>query len=123
MNLINFILILAGVLLNAAAQLLLKQGMNTIGDVSLEAGSIMSMIFQAAINPHILVGVVCYVASFPLWLIVLSKVEVSVAYPFLSLGYIVAAFVGYFYMGETLGVYKILGILTICTGIGFMFKA
>ncbi|WP_026765902.1 EamA family transporter [Selenomonas ruminantium] len=123
MNLINFILILVSVLLNSAAQLLLKQGMNLIGSVPLDAGSVMLMIFKAAINPYILVGIICYVASFPLWLVVLSKVEVSVAFPFLSLGYIVAAFVGYFFMGETLSAYKIAGILTICLGIGFMFKA
>ncbi len=53
----------------------------------------------------------------------LLKMEVSVAFPFLSLGYIVAALVGYFFMGETLSAYKIAGILTICLGIEFMFKA
>ncbi len=123
MNFINFMLVLVGVLLNAAAQLCIKQGMNVIGNISLDTGAVLSMIPRAAINPYILAGMACYVISVLVWMVVLSKVEVSLAYPFLSIGYIVTAFVGYFFMGETLGLYKILGILTICAGIGIMFKA
>ena len=123
MNFINFILVLVGVLLNAAAQLCIKQGMNMIGNVSLDAGAVLAMIPRASINPYILAGLACYVVSVLVWMIVLSKVEVSLAYPFLSIGYIVTAFVGYFFMGETLGLYKVLGIVTICAGIGIMFKA
>jgi multidrug transporter EmrE-like cation transporter len=123
MNFINFILVLVGVLLNAAAQLCIKQGMNMIGNVSLDAGAVLAMIPRASINPYILAGLACYVISVLVWMIVLSKVEVSLAYPFLSIGYIITAFVGYFFMGETLGLYKVLGIVTICAGIGIMFKA
>lgn len=123
MNFINFILVLVGVLLNAAAQLCIKQGMNVIGNISLDAGAVLAMIPRAAINPYILAGLACYVISVLVWMVVLSKVEVSLAYPFLSIGYIVTAFVGYFFMGETLGFYKIMGIFTICAGIGIMFKA
>ena len=123
MNFVNFLLVLVGVLLNAVAQLCIKQGMNIIGNISLDVGAVLAMIPRAAINPYILAGLVCYVISVLVWMVVLSKVEVSLAYPFLSIGYIVTAFVGYFFMGETVGVYKILGIFTICTGIGIMFKA
>lgn len=123
MNFINFILVLVGVLLNAAAQLCIKQGMNVIGNITLDAGAVLAMIPRAAVNPYILAGLACYVISVLVWMVVLSKVEVSLAYPFLSIGYIVTAFVGYFFMGETLGLYKIMGILTICAGIGIMFKA
>ena len=123
MNFINFLLVLFGVLLNAAAQLCIKQGMNLIGNIQLDVGAILAMIPRAAINPYILAGLACYVVSVLVWMVVLSKVEVSLAYPFLSIGYIVTAFVGYFFMGETLGLYKVLGILTICAGIGIMFKA
>ncbi|WP_028128660.1 4-amino-4-deoxy-L-arabinose transferase [Selenomonas sp. AE3005] len=123
MNFVNFILVLAGVLLNAAAQLCIKQGMNIIGNISLDTGAVLAMILRAATNPYIIAGLTCYVISVLVWMVVLSKVEVSLAYPFLSIGYIVTAFVGYFFMGETLGLYKILGIVTICAGIGIMFKA
>ena len=123
MNFMDFILVLFGVLLNAAAQLCIKQGMNLIGNIQLDAGAILAMITRAAINPYILAGLACYVVSVLVWMVVLSKVEVSLAYPFLSIGYIVTAFVGYFFMGEALGLYKVLGILTICAGIGIMFKA
>ena len=119
----NFILILIGVLLNAAAQLCLKQGMNMIGEVSLDAAGILALLPKAALNPYVLAGLACYVVSVVVWLVVLSKVEVSLAYPFLSIGYIVTAVVGFFFMGESLGACKIAGILVICFGIGLMFKA
>lgn len=123
MSLFNLALILSGVVLNAAAQLCLKQGMNLIGGVSLDANGILTLVFKAATNMPILFGIFLYFISFVVWLVVLSRVEVTIAYPMLSIGYIIAAVIGYFFMGETMGVWKIAGILTICLGTGLMFKA
>ena len=50
-------------------------------------------------------------------MLVLSKVEVSFAYPFLSIGYVVTAFAGYWLLGESLSVMRIVGILVICIGV------
>ena len=119
----NFFLILMGVLLNTIAQLCLKQGMMIIGPVSLNISSIIDMVPRAALNPYILIGMMCYVISFGVWLIVLSKVEVSLAYPMLSIGYVVTAVFGYYYMGEMVTIYKVIGIATICLGTGLLFKS
>ena len=60
---------------------------------------------------------ICYALSILLWMAVLSKVEVSFAYPFLSIGYVVAAVVGYYFFGESLSVIRIVGIVIICIGV------
>lgn len=119
----NFILILTGVLLNAVAQLVLKKGMSIIGAVQVDMASIMTMILKAATNIYIYLGLFCYVLSFFVWLMVLSRTEVSYAYPFLSIGYIVAAFVGYFYFGESMTFYKIGGIALICLGVFMLYRS
>lgn len=123
MSVCNFFLILMGVLLNTVAQLCLKKGMLIIGAVSLDMMSIMAMIPRVAVNFYIILGMLCYVFSFGVWLIVLSKVDVSLAYPLLSIGYIVTAIIGWCCFGEPLPIYKVIGIVTICIGTGLMFKS
>lgn len=106
-------LILFSVLLNATAQLLLKKGMVSVG--ALEAS--VEFAFKCAINPFILGGIGVYAISIISWLIVLAKVQVSVAYPFLALGFIFSAIVAHFAFGEALGISKIAGIGLICVGL------
>lgn len=93
-----------------------------IGNVAVSLAAIMELIPKAALNIYIWGGMACYAISILVWLVVLSKVEVSYAYPFLSIGYIVTAFIGYFFLGESMGMSKIIGILTICVGIVIMFR-
>jgi len=119
----NFILILTGVILNAIAQLVLKKGMSIIGSVQVDFSSIMSMLIKASTNVYIYLGLLCYVLSFFVWLMVLSRTEVSYAYPFLSIGYIIAAFVGYFYFGESMTLYKVGGIALICAGVFLLYRS
>ena len=91
MNATSFALILTGVLLNAIAQLLLKAGTNAVGHFAFERGNIMPVGWQLATEPHIFAGLACYVVSVVVWILALSRVEVSIAYPMLSIGYVVNA--------------------------------
>ena len=95
-------LIVLGVLLNAAAQLALKQGMRHIGHFDFRLGNIVRILPAVAASPYILAGLTCYVISVVIWLLVLSRVEVSYAYPLLSIGYIVTAFAGWLFFQEAL---------------------
>jgi multidrug transporter EmrE-like cation transporter len=106
MTLISFSLILVGVLLNAAGQLLLKAGTNA-----------MPLGLKLAVEPHILGGLVCYVVSVVVWVIALSKVPVSIAYPMLSIGYVVNAFAAWYLFGEALTPMKLTGIGIIVLGV------
>lgn len=110
-------LILSGVFLNAAAQIALKQGMITVGMFGFSLQNLVSAGIRVLLNPFVMAGLSCYVVSVVVWLIVLSRVEVSYAYPLLSVGYIVVAFAGRAFFGEALGPVRWLGILVICAGV------
>ena len=114
-NMSNILLILASVLLNAIAQLLIKKGMIGIGQVSIN--EIGRSIIPMLTNIWLLCAMICYAVSILLWLSILSKVEVSFAYPFLSIGYIVTAVAGYAFFNENLSITRILGIVIICIGV------
>jgi len=112
-----FPLILLGVLLNAGAQLLLKEGMRRIGHFEFAWVNVAPIALQVAVNPFVLLGLFAYVVSVLVWLLVLSRVEVSFAYPMLSIGYIVNAVAGYYLFQENLSMTRITGILIIIAGV------
>jgi len=115
-------LILISVSLNAIAQLCLKKGMTVVGQFQFSAGNIVSVMPRVVFNPFIALGMVCYVLSIALWLAVLSRVEVSFAYPFLSVGYVLVACFGYFVFGENLSLNRVIGIVIICVGMFFLSR-
>ena len=110
-------LILTGVLLNAVAQLLLKAGSRVIAGVPLTFGNAWTIMERIAINPPILGGLVCYAISVVVWILALSRVEVSVAYPMLSIGYVVNAVAAWYLFGEALTAQRMVGIGTIIVGV------
>jgi multidrug transporter EmrE-like cation transporter len=110
-------LIMLGVLLNAGAQLLLKEGMRRVGYFEFAWANAIPVGMQVAANPFVLLGIFAYVVSVGVWLLVLSRVEVSFAYPLLSVGYIVNAIAGYYLFQEHLSVSRITGILIIIAGV------
>ena len=117
MNAISFGLVLFGVLLNAAAQLLLKAGTNAIGHFAFDKTNILPVGWQLATEPHILGGLTCYVVSVVVWIMALSRVEVSIAYPMLSIGYVVNAAAAYYLFGEAVTPMRLVGIGIIILGV------
>jgi multidrug transporter EmrE-like cation transporter len=114
---LTFSLVLAGVLLNAAAQLLLKAGTNRVGEFAFAMDNLVPIGAKLAMNPFILGGLACYVVSVVVWILALSRVPVSVAYPMLSIGYIVNALAAWMLFGESLGAQKLVGIGFIVVGV------
>ncbi len=112
-----FPLILMGVLLNASAQLLLKEGMNRIGHFAFSWTNAWPVGMQIASNPFVLSGLCCYVFSVVFWLLVLSRTDVSYAYPLASIGYIVTAFAAKLLLHETLSTQRIIAIAIIMLGV------
>jgi drug/metabolite transporter (DMT)-like permease len=106
MTLASFGFLFTGVLLNAGAQLLLKAGTNAV-----------PLGLRLAIEPHILGGLACYVVSVVVWVIGLSKVPVSIAYPMLSLGYVVNAIAAHYLLGESVTPMRLAGIGIIIAGV------
>lgn len=117
MSTLSLSLILAGVILNAVAQLLLKAGTNAIGHFAFQAENIVPIGLKLALQPYILGGMTCYVVSLVIWIMALSRVPVSIAYPMLSIGYVINAFIAYHWFGEALSVQKLFGIGLIIIGV------
>jgi len=116
-NAVSFSLVLAGVLLNAAAQLLLKAGTNRIGEFAFSLENLVPVGARVATSPPILAGLACYAVSVVVWIMALSRVPVSVAYPMLSIGYIVNALAAWALFGESLAAQKLVGIGFIVVGV------
>jgi multidrug transporter EmrE-like cation transporter len=110
-------LILTGVLLNAVAQLLLKAGSRAIVGVAVSFGNAWTLLERVAINPPIIGGLVCYAISVVVWIFALSRVDVSVAYPMLSVGYVVNAIAAWMLFGENLNAARLAGIGVIIVGV------
>jgi multidrug transporter EmrE-like cation transporter len=117
MSSLSFALILTGVLLNAAAQLLLKAGTNAVGQFEFSAANVLPVGLKLAFEPHIVGGIACYVVSLVVWILGLSRVEVSVAYPMLSIGYVINAVAAWYLFGESITAVRMAGIGFIVVGV------
>ena len=120
---ISFSLLLSGVLLNAAAQLLLKAGTNRVGAFAFTLDNVVPIGMKLAFNPPILAGLACYVVSVVVWILGLSRVPVSVAYPMLSMGYVVNAIAAHYLFGEAVTATRWLGIGFIVVGVWLVARS
>jgi multidrug transporter EmrE-like cation transporter len=124
MSLMTWVLILSGVGLNAAAQLLLKSATRPLGQFTVfNADVLTSSIVILFKSLPFWTGMVCYGASLCVWLAALSKAPVSTAYPMLSLGYVVVAVVSVGWLGESMTPAKIAGIVLICLGVVLLTRS
>ena len=117
MKLIEFALILFGVLLNAVAQLALKAGVRQFGHFDFSLANAWPVASALATNGPIIGGLSCYVVSVVVWILALSRVEVSVAYPMLSIGYVVNAALAWYLFDEAVGPQRLAGIAVIIVGV------
>ena len=115
-------LVLSGVLLNAIAQLLLKAGAGSLAGVELRAGNALA-IATKLVNLPIIGGLGCYVLSVVFWILALARVDVSVAYPMLSLGYVVNAVAAWWLFNETLSGTRVAGIGVILVGVWLVARS
>ena len=123
MSLISFILIVTGVMLNVAAQLLIKSGTNAIGYFEYTRENILPIGWKLATEPHIIGALTCYVVGVVVWILALSRVQVSIAYPLLSLGYIVNAVAAYYLFDEAITPAKLVGMGIIIVGVVVISRA
>ena len=118
MSIITWVLILSGVGLNAAAQLLLKLATRPLGHYTVfNADTLNSSMIILFKSVPFWTGMLCYAGSLCVWVAALAKAPVSTAYPMLSLGYVVVAAVSVMWLGESMAPAKVLGIALICAGV------
>ncbi|GAB3405214.1 4-amino-4-deoxy-L-arabinose transferase [Massilia agilis] len=123
MNLSTFSFIITGVLLNAAAQLLLKAGTNALGGaIHLTMDNWFQTGIKVATQLPILGGLACYVVSLVVWIIGLSRTDVTIAYPMLSLGYVVSAAGAWLFLGEAVSLQRLAAIGVIMVGVALLAR-
>lgn len=106
-------LIVLGVLLNAAAQIFLKKGLQAAGGLQWAPGPLLALLLQ----PGILGGLACYAVSVVVWLGALALVEVNYAYPFLALGFLANALMAQWFLGEHIPGTRWLALAVIVAGV------
>ena len=117
MSLASFGLVSVAVLLGVAAQLLLKAGTNAVGRFAFSLDNALPVGLQLALEPRILGGTGCYALSLVLWVMALSRTEVSVMYPMVSIGFALNALLAWWLLGEALSLQRIAGIAVIMVGV------
>ena len=121
MNPASLGMLLSGVFLNACAQLLLKAGVNNVtaavGTFAFSAENIWPVGLRLATQLPIIGGRACYVISGVVWILGLSRVDVSIAYPMLSLGYVLNAAAAWWLFGEAMTPTRLVGIGIIVVGV------
>ena len=123
MTITTFGFIFTGICLNALAQLLLKAGTNAVGAIHLTAQNWLPTAVKLATQVPIIGGLTCYVLSVVVWIIGLSRVDVTVAYPMLSLGYIINALGAWYYLGEMVSAQRLLAIAVILVGVALLARS
>jgi drug/metabolite transporter (DMT)-like permease len=123
MNLGTFFFLFIGICLNALAQLLLKAGTNAVGAIHLTSGNMLATGVKLATQLPILGGLACYVISVLVWIVGLSRVDVTIAYPLLSLGYVINALGAWYFLGEVVSAQRLLAIGVIIVGVVLLARS
>jgi multidrug transporter EmrE-like cation transporter len=118
-----FALVLTGVLLNAVAQLALKASVNDTGIINFDLQSLLTSANGLASNLWLWLGLACYAISVVVWILALSRVDVSIAYPMLSIGYIVNAIAAWHLFDEPMNIGKVVGIGIIIVGVYILARS
>jgi drug/metabolite transporter (DMT)-like permease len=109
--------ILVSVLVSAMAQIMLKKGMSSLGPLTLSLPQLGSIVWQIATNPYVVSGLCVYVVGTLFWLSALSRVELSFAYPFASLSYVIMLVASWRIFQEDISLIRVIGTLVIGLGV------
>jgi drug/metabolite transporter (DMT)-like permease len=114
----SFLLILASIIASVAGQYVLKTGAGQLGTLGVEqAHNGLAIAFKAATNPWIIGGLGCYALGAVSWIVVLTRVPLSWAYPILALNQILILLVAWLFLGETVSAQRWCGALLVVAGV------
>ena len=123
MTLTAFAFIITGVLLNAVAQLALKASVHEMGAIVVSMDTLLPVAWRLARQPWLWVGLSCYGVSVVVWILALSRVDVTIAYPMLSIGYVVSAVAAWLLFGEALTPGRLTGMGIIIVGVCILARS
>jgi len=115
------LLLLASVSLSSIAQIVLKTGLSQPHvTVALDGGSYVNAATAVFFNMWVVVGLAVYFLAAVVWLFALARIEVSMAYPFVGVGFILTMILGKFLMGDAVTAMRLLGTILISIGVVFV---
>ncbi|MBW4645085.1 MAG: EamA family transporter [Goleter apudmare HA4340-LM2] len=115
MTLQEFVLLLMSVLISVAGQFFLKLGAMRLGKVN--AGNIINHILSIVTTPELLIGLTCYALGAVAYILLLTRVNLSVAAPAVSVGYIFSVLLGCLILKEPVPLIRLLGLGFIVIGV------
>ncbi|MDD1611114.1 MAG: hypothetical protein LUO95_11135 [Methylococcaceae bacterium] len=110
-------LIFISVSMSAVAQITLKHGMSSPAVQQGLTGGWMQIAVTVGSNLYVWLGLTLYALGAVLWLGVLAKIDVSIAYPFVGFGFILTALFGVFLLGEAFSLIRFVGTCLVVLGI------
>ncbi|MFN8535021.1 MAG: EamA family transporter [Dehalococcoidia bacterium] len=117
-----FGLLMVGISLSVVGELLLKHGVNHVGR-TLELwplNELIGTLWSVFTNVFVLAGFACVFAASIFWLSVLSRVEISLAYPMLSISYVIVVILSYFIFRENVSLLRLAGCFVIVGGVAMI---
>jgi len=114
--------IILAVTINVIGQLIIKTGLNRIGAVDFSEGVIKAY-QKILLSPYVLAGSFTYAFSILFWLYALSKVDLSYAFPFLALSYVLILIVSWLFLGEQVTLLWVVGVCVICVGVFLVYRS
>ena len=111
----SYSLLFTSILLAAVGQLLMKCGMRIIGVFSIT--SLPEKLIPIFFNPYVFSGLSCFVISSVIWLVILSRTDLSLVYPMVSIAYIVVVFLSWIILKENVTALRWIGVAIICLGV------
>jgi drug/metabolite transporter (DMT)-like permease len=109
--------ILISILAGAAGQVLLKKGMSSMGALTISPDQVVGILWRIGTNPYVVIGLMIYVCGTFFWLAALSRVDLSYAYPFASLSYVVMLSASWMLFNENITPVRLLGTLIVGLGV------
>jgi multidrug transporter EmrE-like cation transporter len=113
----TYLIVISSVMLSVLAQFALRRGALSLShELSAQPVAVGRLLLGAATNLPLLLGFALYFAGAVLWLVVLSRWEVSKAYPLVGLGFVLTAMIGWA-IGESVTSQRVLGVVAVCVGV------
>jgi multidrug transporter EmrE-like cation transporter len=113
----TFALLLVAICLTVTGELLLKTGMNRYGELNVSMSTLVPTAVKLFTSPWVVGGFVFVFSGALFWLAVLSRWNLSVAYPMLSISYVIGIAASIFILKEKVGPVQLLGVLVIILGV------
>jgi drug/metabolite transporter (DMT)-like permease len=111
----DIVMLIITVLTGSVGQYFLKIGANKLGAVT--GSNFVSHILGIAMIPELLVGLTCYAGAAVLYILILTRVPLSVLAPSVALQYVIAVMVGKYVFGDAIPGYRWFGLGMIIGGV------